>query len=193
MASLMMHLVIADKYCKLHNIEDTLEFVSGSIAPDVLNNKEASHYVDDNIKRETYIDLIKNRVDLIKFCKVNVMANDYVKGYFLHLITDYVFYTQYMLKLNKIKLLENCDIQYVKNIVYDEYNRLNTYLIKKYPDINIEILPPECRENINLESDIFNTDDIEKVIDFCARLDLNKIFQSIKNKDLKPLNFKLDK
>ena len=187
----MIHLVIADKYCKLNNIEDSFGFISGSIAPDILNNKDSSHYVEGLSEPKTYIDAILGRVGLVKFCRVNAFDGDYVKGYFMHLLTDYIFYEQYLTKLKKYKLLEIGDYNYVRNIIYDEFDRLNDYLTTKYSYIDTEILPPQARKVTKLLPDIIMPEDVEKVMDYCASLDLEKVYKSIKNNDLKIINFSL--
>ena len=193
MASLMIHLIIADKYCKRNSKVDSFEFIHGSIAPDILNNKRSSHYVEDIDTPNTYTEAVAGGVGLVKFCKVNAMLGDYVKGYFMHLLTDYIFYEQYLTKLKKYKLIENGDYYYVKNIMYDEFDRLNDYLTQKYSDIDTEILPPEARKVTKLIPDIIAADEVEKVMDYCASLDLDKLYEKIRNNNLKDINFNLEK
>ena len=98
MAHVAIHEIIADRYIQKHpnEIKDVKEFVKGAVAPDLdeeMTNKrkfkDSSHYGRwSNGNVETNID---------KFLEdENVDINqDYWKGYFLHLYTDYQFYNNH--------------------------------------------------------------------------------------------------
>jgi hypothetical protein len=79
-------------------------------------------------KSETHYGIMSSQVSLRKYLEANEIKSDFDKGYFLHLITDYVFY-------NRILDTTSKDI-------YNDYDILNKYLIEKY---KIEI--PEIIKN----------------------------------------------
>lgn len=189
MASLMIHLIIAEKYCKLHSVENENEFIMGNLAPDMVEDKEQAHYVED-IDHKSYMDAVLNRVNLEKFCHYNILSSDYTKGFFLHLITDYIFYNQYMSKISILKEMDkNYEYAFVREYVYDEFDKLTGVLQKKYPDINTDILPPRSKIAINKPLELFNENTVDNIIDFCANLNLTETFESVKNGNLKPLSY----
>ena len=57
-------------------------FINGIIKPDLIE-KEKSHYLDEN-----------GTPKLEEFLKDIPLDTDYNKGYFLHLVTDYLFYNK---------------------------------------------------------------------------------------------------
>ncbi len=92
MASLILHESIGELYCEKNNISDRENLLYGNIAPDILSsNKEQNHYVSHS-EYTTPFDAIKGRVNLTEFCKDKAIITPYLKGYFLHLVTDYIFY-----------------------------------------------------------------------------------------------------
>ena len=44
MASFGLHLLVAEEYLKLHKIDGVEEFIKGNFAPDMVDDKVASHY-----------------------------------------------------------------------------------------------------------------------------------------------------
>ena len=109
MASLILHQIIGENFCKSNNINSQQELLKGNIAPDISPNKEASHFTTPRpfIK---YIDAIEKRVDLSSYCKNNKICTDYDLGYFLHLVTDYIFYNR--LIINNTKFEDFCHADY---------------------------------------------------------------------------------
>lgn len=71
---------------------------------------------------------LKSKVNLRKFLEENKVASDYEQGVFLHLLTDYEFFTNFF------------DKNYIRNVSYDDfckdlyysYDQINEYLEKKY-------------------------------------------------------------
>ena len=96
MASLILHEIIGEIYCEKNNIIDRTNFLSGNIAPDTLpTDKDENHYTTTH-NYSIYLDAIKGRVNLTRFCKEDNIDTTYRKGYFLHLVTDYIFYDRGM-------------------------------------------------------------------------------------------------
>ena len=71
---------------------------------------------------------LKSKVNLRKFLEENKVDSDYEQGVFLHLLTDYEFFTNFF------------DKNYIRNVSYDDfckdlyysYDQTNEYLKKKY-------------------------------------------------------------
>ena len=104
MPGFTIHLAIGEQYIKKHKeeIKNKKEFIKGIIAPDlnekmtdIEKNKSKSHYG----KWEEY-SATTNIEQFLKDKNVNV-NEDYWKGYFLHLLTDYYFYNIDFLKESK--------------------------------------------------------------------------------------------
>lgn len=57
-------------------------------------------------------------VNLYNFLKAHKIDTSFNRGYFLHLLTDYLFYNRY--------------IEYWSTDIYTDYDLLNPYLLKKY-------------------------------------------------------------
>ena len=128
MAGFTIHLAVGKQYMEKHNgeIKNEKEFIKGIIAPDlnekmtdIEKNKSKSHYG----KWEEY-SATTNIEQFLKDKNVNV-NEDYWKGYFLHLLTDYYFYNIDFLKESK-------EIEQNKEHFYYDYDCLNQDLIEKY-------------------------------------------------------------
>lgn len=109
MAGYVIHLAVAESYIKKHedDIKDYNRFIEGVIFPDSVSDKSITHYGEKSSK-----------TDLKAFLEDNKIDNDYNKGYFLHLITDYIFY-------NKL-------LKYFSKDIYNDYDILNEKLQKKF-------------------------------------------------------------
>lgn len=109
MAGYVIHLAVAESYIKKHedDIKDYNRFIEGVIFPDSVSDKSITHYGEKSSK-----------TDLKAFLEDNKIDNDYNKGYFLHLVTDYIFY-------NKL-------LKYFSKDIYNDYDILNEKLQKKF-------------------------------------------------------------
>ena len=76
MASFGLHLLVAEEYLKLHKIDGVEEFIKGNFAPDMVEDKVASHYSIYN-KTMSYTDTLKNKVDLVQYVKHNDIDSDF--------------------------------------------------------------------------------------------------------------------
>ena len=88
MAGYVVHLAVAEEYLKSHPEEQYEEFIQGVIFPDSVTPKSITHYG----KSSAY-------TNLGEFLKENDINNSYKRGYFLHLLTDYLFYNYYFLMI----------------------------------------------------------------------------------------------
>lgn len=183
MASLMLHMVIGGKYCEINKVENQFEFISGSLAPDVLPDKDKSHYLSGYFP-SAYREAIMNRVNLFEFCKANRLDTDYNRGYFLHLLTDYVFYTQYLKNLDTYKNMMDIPDEEMKITMYLEFDRVAHYLVNKYADyINLDMLHPLVRRTDSNPMEIFSEEGLDKFINFCTNLNIDEVYDGIKKRD----------
>ncbi len=157
MPGYIIHLATATEYIRKHEneIKNKEEFFKGSIAPDLTTkeNKVITHYGQGS-----------DKVELRKYLQANDINSDYNKGYFLHLITDYIFYN---------KLLE-----YTSKQIYNDYDILNEYLIKKY---SVTVLD-EIKDKVfykNGETQILNKELAEKAIDIASDTELEDVKNEI--------------
>lgn len=156
MAGYVIHLAIAEEYLRKHKDtkEDYEEFIKGVIYPDSVTDKSLTHY---GIK--------SSKVILKDFLQDNEINNSYMRGYFLHLITDYLFYNKYLEKFSKD--------------IYNDYDILNKRLIEKY---NV-VLPVNIQNNVFYkegETKILTMELAIKIIDEISDLNLNAVEKEIR-------------
>ena len=156
MPGYVIHLSVAEEYLKKHQDvkEDYNQFIEGVIFPDSVKDKSLTHYGEKSSKS-----------NLIEFLKENKLDNSFRRGYFLHLLTDYLFYNKY--------------IDTMSNDMYNDYDLLNDMLIKKYNVVlpekikkfvffksngDLKILSPSLVEKLISEISDFNLYDLEREI-----------------------------
>lgn len=161
MPGYVIHIATASEYMKKHknSIKNVEEFINGTIEPDLTTKED---------KKRTHFGNSSAEVILRNYLSKNNIDNDYNKGYFLHLVTDYIFYN---------RLLE-----YTSKEIYHDYDILNKYLIEKY---NIYI-PDKIRDSISFsegETTILNKELAEKTIDIISSYSLEDIKKEILDTD----------
>lgn len=142
MPSLQIHLAIAKRYMEKHEVADKEAFIEGSVAPDFVRPKEKSHYTRE-VPSNNLLEDLKNKVDLERYLKENVVKTDYDRGIFLHLLTDKIFFTEFF----EEEVIKNYEYQEFSKDLYTSYNQTNRYLEGKYPII----LKEELKEKIERE------------------------------------------
>lgn len=156
MPGYVIHLSIASEYLKKHNdIKDKDEFFKGVIAPDETKNKVETHYGEN-----------PRKTDLEKFLKNNEIDTCFNKGFFLHLLTDYLFYNKYLKE--KVE----------KSILHNEYDFINEFLIKKYKIA----IPNNIQDKIFFKNEnpkILKKDFICKFIDDISNYNIHKTANEI--------------
>ena len=150
---------MAEAYIEKHpeDINDYNKFIEGVIFPDNVSDKSITHYGEKSSK-----------VNLKWFLEENEIKDDYNKGYFLHLVTDYIFYN---------KLLE-C---FSKDI-YNDYDILNQRLQEKF---KVKI-PESIKKSIFYkegETKILEIESIIKFIDEVSNYKLSDIKESVFKND----------
>ena len=154
MPGYVVHIAIAQEYLRKHNLKYSEQFIIGSIAPDFTNTKSKTHYG----KSPAY-------TNLKKFLLINSINTNYNKGFFLHLVTDYLFYNKYIRKIEKPQ-------------IYNDYDYTNKDLIKKY---NVK-LPDSLKDKVFFKRGkpkILTLDLANKVIEEISNLDLETISKEV--------------
>lgn len=160
MPGYVIHIAVAQEYQKKHHCKCSIEFIKGTVAPDFTDDKQKTHYgvspVYTNLKR---------------FLESNKLSNDYSKGYFLHLVADYLFYNYYLDKIDKKQ-------------IHTDYDYINDSLIKKY-DVK---LINEVKEKVHFKEGtpkILSIDLACKFIDEVSELNLSDIKKEVMDNNSK--------
>ena len=120
MPGFIIHIAVAKKYIDnfKNDIKNENDFLQGVLAPDLFNDKYESHY-------HNYGEVCSGLNYLLKNCNFDINS-DYGKGYFLHVLTDYIFYNYDFKK----------EVYYVRShnlkTFYHDYDCTNKFLIQKY-------------------------------------------------------------
>lgn len=159
MAGYVIHLAVAEEYKKNYpmDIDNYSDFIDGVIYPDSVLDKSLTHYGEKSSK-----------VELKKFFDERDIQDSYNKGYFLHLVTDYLFYNKFL--------------EYFSKDIYDDYDKLNKELIRKF-----EVkLPNNITDKVNyIEGET-------KILDLNNTIDFIKKTSKYRLKDVKELVLKND-
>lgn len=157
MPGYVIHLAIAEEYLRKHKNkkERYSEFIEGVIFPDSVKDKSETHYGEASSKSNLY-----------EFLKENNISESFKKGYFLHLLTDYLFYNKYIDTFSKD--------------VYNDYDILNRELMEKY---NV-VLPEKIKNQVFFkdvgETKILSKDIIEEFIGDVSDMDLDSVAEQVK-------------
>ena len=155
MPGYVIHLATAYVHLRTQcDVRDAGAFLRGVIAPDQLLPKTESHFGDDTANPG--LDL---------FADTHDMRDDYQRGYFLHLLADYLFYNRFL-----------SDFVW-SPAVYDDYDRLNARLVEAYG----VAVPEEVRGTVGFRDDdleVFRFDRICGFIDTVGAIDLDELLRT---------------
>lgn len=155
MPSFTIHLAVAKKYLEKHPEENQEQFYNGVIDPD-LKDKTTSHF-----------GKYSSTPDLNKYCREVGLNTSYNRGYFLHLLTDDLFYNKFLDRFSKQ--------------IYSDYDKINKAIIERY---NIKI-PDKIIKSVKFEEGDTELLDLEKVCKFIetvGNLDLENYRKEIEEK-----------
>ena len=186
MPCLAVHLAIAEKYLKNHLEENRDDFILGTIAPDIelpemekyiniIGKGKNNNHFGHNVNTTDPIEYMKRKVDFKMFFNINDIDTSFKRGYFLHLLSDNLFFKDYV----DYKKLEGLNQEQVKIKAYNEYNLITPILIKKYklniPDSIKQIVmgKGEGKLEILKEEDVFEF--IEKMANINLLEQKNKL------------------
>lgn len=166
MPGYVIHLSVANRYIEKHpeEIKDHNKFIEGVISPDGVTDKSITHYGPKSSK-----------VNLKLFLESNEINDDFNKGYFLHLVTDYLFYNRFL--------------DYFSKDIYNDYDILNKTLEEKY---NVKI-PEEVKNKVFYktgETKILNLESVIEFIEKTSEYKLEYIKQRVIENDINWLQLK---
>lgn len=185
MACATIHLAIAKKYLERHNDLDYKKVIAGTLYPDAAEDNDKSHYTDANRGNDN-VSHVRGKVNLYNFLNEHETLDDFELGWFIHLVTDYLFFeecftTEY--------LQENSYEDFCKDL-YFAYSCLNTYLSDKYAitEEDYKSYPSEFYPGTEYQECILPAKMIESFINRVSIIDIEKYIEKIKEnkKNIKP-------
>lgn len=176
MACPTMHLAIAKKYLENHKDLNYEKVIAGTLYPDAIEDNDKSHYTDINRGNDN-VSHVRGKVNLYAFLKEHKSLDDFELGWFLHLITDYLFFEECF---TEEYLLNNSYEDFCKDL-YFAYDHLNLYLSQKYNIVenDYKTYPSEYYPGSAYEDCILPKEMIDEFINRVSVIDLNKYIKKI--------------
>lgn len=179
MASSSIHLAIAKNYLKKYKQLNYEEVIKGTLYPDAEPDNDKTHYTNP-FRGKDNVSHVQGKVDLYAFLEEHPFLNDFEFGWFLHLVTDYLFFLECF---TKEYLLSRTYQDFCKEL-YHAYDCVNLYMEEKY-DIKKEDFkdyPSEYYLGIPYEDCILPKDLIDRFIERVSSIDLEAYIVKIKEK-----------
>lgn len=157
MPGYVIHLAVAEEYLRKHKDrkENYDDFIEGVIFPDSVKDKSETHY-----------GRASSESNLYKFLEENSIEESFKRGYFLHLLTDYLFYNRYIDTFSKD--------------VYNDYDLLNKGLIEKYK----VVLPKKIKDYVFFKEGnnpkILSEQIVNSVVEDISKMDIDDIAKKVK-------------
>lgn len=167
MAGYVIHLAVGEEFIRNYpnEIKNYNEFIEGIIFPDGVTDKSQTHYGPKSSK-----------VNLKNFFEDRDITDDFNKGYFLHLVTDYLFYNRFLEVFSK---------QYI----YNDYDILNKALEDEF---KVKI-PDKIKDKVFYkegETKILSLEKIKKFIKNTAKYNIEDIKKAVLEEDKNWLEIK---
>lgn len=177
MASAAIHLAIAKKYLEKHKNLNYEEVMKGTLYPDAETNSVELHYPKNYIIGEFAIS-VYNKVNLFAFLEEHATLSDFELGWFLHLITDYLFFLECF---TSEYLIHKRTEEFCKEL-YHAYDCLDSYLFTKYhiSKEDFKNYPSEYYPGIPYEECILPKEMVDNFIERVSSIDLDKYIVKIK-------------
>lgn len=165
MASTIIHIAVADRINQKLK-RNKSEYLIGSIAPDIAKivgiDRNITHFQDKD----------KNYPNLEEFLKKyeKSLNDDFVMGYYIHLLTDYFWYKYFFTEILSNKTITKSDgtkiklsNEEIKKLIYEDYTNLNIKVIEEY-NLDLKIFYNEVPKINDIIKEI-PINDIQKLID----------------------------
>lgn len=155
MPGYVIHLAVANVHLRTSNdVRNRDAFLRGVIAPDMILPKAESHFGEDS-----------SNPNLNLFADTHNLRDDYQRGYFFHLLTDFLFYNRFLANFAW------------SPAIYDDYDRLNRMLIETYQ----VVVPQEVQGSVGFRDDepqVLNFERICGFIDCVGVIDLDELLRT---------------
>ena len=172
MASSVIHMAVANEVNKVLK-RDNSKLLIGSIAPDISKqigqDRTISHFIfeDGLIDLDKFLDKYKNNLD-----------DDFVLGYYIHLLTDYFWFKYFMPEITNysiIKTLDGKELNLSKEeickYIYNDYTNINIRVINEY-NMDLKIFFNELPEMKKIIEEI-PMDKLQVIIDKAGNIIMN--------------------
>ena len=164
MASAIIHLAVANEVNKFLN-RDYKQFMIGAIAPDIWKqvgeeSKCPSHFLDKGGESVPNIDKF-----LYKY--KDMLKDDFVLGYYIHLITDYYWFKYFLPSLFNEKKSILTKLDGTKLYLTDK--ELGEYIYNDYTNLNVKVI-----DEYGLVLDIFY-EELPEIKDIISEIPMNKL------------------
>ena len=172
MASSVIHMAVANEVNKVLK-RDNSKLLIGSIAPDISKqigqDRTISHFIfeDGLIDLDKFLDKYKNNLD-----------DDFVLGYYIHLLTDYFWFKYFMPEITNysiIKTLDGKELSLSKEeickYIYNDYTNINIRVINEY-NMDLKIFFNELPEMKKIIEEI-PMDKLQVIVDKAGNIIMN--------------------
>ena len=179
MASAPIHLAIAKKVAERYPHYDERQLLAGTLYPDTIENKNKSHYADLTKRDKDLVSQLAGKVNLYAFLLEHKSLTSFEFGWFLHLVTDYLFFDECF---TETYLLTH-DFESFRKDLYFAYDCLCNYLITKY-NITMDDYTDYLSEfypGIDYQDCIFAKEIIDNFITRVSSIDYNKYVMKIRH------------
>lgn len=185
MAGFHIHLAIAKRYAEKNLVFHVKDLYKGAVAPDLVEDKSISHYSgkQDNTK---LIEYLANKIRLYEYLVNHSIDNDYETGVFLHLVTDYLFFNDFISKeyLKHVTYADFC------KDLYTSYDATNNDLLEKYQidfgelkevlERNIQKAKKDKKTENSVGNIIFTNEQLDDFIERVSDIDLKQYEEKIR-------------
>lgn len=176
MACATIHLAVAKKYLENNRGLDYEKVIAGTLYPDAAEDNDKSHYTDSKRGNDN-LSHIRTKVNLYAFLKDHQELNDFEIGWFLHLVTDYLFFSKCF---TKEYLLTSSYEDFCKDLYY-AYDHLNLYLSEKYNILekDYKSYPSEYFGGVPYSDCILPKEMIDEFIEEVSQIDMKEYIKKI--------------
>lgn len=185
MACATIHLAIAKKYLESHKEIDKDDFIAGTLYPDAAPDNDATHYTLKNRGTDN-VSHVRGKVNLYAFLCDHDSLNAFELGWFIHLVTDYLFFLECFTEdyLLSITYEEFCHELYHAYYSINGYLEDKYYLDKSYYKAYLDAYFP----GIPYEDNILGKKLVDNFIDRICAIDMDAYIKKIKyeKKNIKP-------
>lgn len=186
-ASSSIHLAISKTFLLNNPGKNYNSLLAGTLFPDTVNNKDISHYTDLNRGKDN-ISHLRGKVNLYNFLRSRQeILTDFVFGWFIHLVTDYLFFDECFSE----EYLLTHTYQEFRQDLYFAYDHLNSFIYRKYNILitDYEAFPLKYHEGLlEYQNCIFTKEMIVNFIEKVTSIDFDEYIIKIKlyKKNVKP-------
>lgn len=190
MASSPIHLAITKQYLKNTDKQYSYnDIMAGTLYPDTIKDKNLTHFSDLDKRGKDIISHLAGKVNLYSFLSIHKSLTDFQMGWFIHLVTDYLFFDECFTK----EYLLTHTYEEFRRDLYFSYDCLTNYLIEKY-GITMDdytCYQSEFFKGTGYQKCLFTKEMIDEFIRRVSSVDFDRYIDTIKlaKRNIKPYSF----